>query len=187
MDTLEAIKTWRSTRKFQDRPVEEEKLEEILDAVRRAPSWANTQCWKLVVVEDEDMKRKLSELAFVESFFAPLGYKSNPAQKGIVQAPVVIVLCADPARSGKLWDQHYYMTDAGIASQNLMLAAHSLGLGTVFVGVFEEEKIKSLLDIPGEIRIVGLFPVGYPLEPGETRPRKSLREIVYSGKWGTSF
>jgi nitroreductase len=59
MDTLEAIKTWRSTRKFQDRPVEEEKLEEILDAVRRAPSWANTQCWKLVVVEDGDMKRKL--------------------------------------------------------------------------------------------------------------------------------
>jgi nitroreductase len=79
------------------------------------------------------------------------------------------------------------MTDAGIASQNLMLAAHSTGLGTVFVGVFEEEKIKSLLQIPQEIRIVGLFPVGYPLEPGETRPRKALGEIVYSGKWGTSF
>ncbi len=187
MDTLDAIKTWRSTRKFQNRPVEEEKLEAILASVCRAPSWANMQCWRLVVVEDDEMKQKLSDLSFVEEFFAPLGYKSNPAQKGIAQAPVVVVLCADPNKSGKLRNQQYYMADAGIASQNLMLSAHSQGLGTVFVGVFDEEKIKTLLDIPGEIRIVGLFPIGYPLEEGETRPRKSLGEVVYSGKWGTSF
>jgi nitroreductase len=187
MDTLEAIRTWRSTRKFQNRPIEEEKLEAVLAAVCRAPSWANMQCWRLIVVEGDEMKQKLSDLSFVEEFFTPLGYRSNPAQKGIVQAPVVIVLCADPAKSGKLHDQQYYMTDAGIASQNLMLAAHSQGLGTVFVGVFEEAKIKALLDIPEEIRIVGLFPVGYPLEEGETRPRKALGEIVYSGKWGASF
>ncbi len=187
MNTLEAIKTWRSTRKFQDKPVEEEKLEAVLEAVRRAPSWANLQCWKLIVVENWETKQKLSELAFVESFFAPLGYKSNPAQKGIAQAPVVIILCADPEKSGNLWDQHYYMTDAGIASQNLMLAAHSQGLGTVFVGVFEEDEIKAMLDIPQDIRIVGLFPIGYPVEEGETRPRKALGEIVYSEKWGENF
>jgi nitroreductase len=79
------------------------------------------------------------------------------------------------------------MTDAGIASQNLMLATHAQGLGTVFVGVFEEDRIRSLLGIPREIRIVGLFPVGYPVDQGETRPRKALGEIVYSGKWGESF
>lgn len=184
MDAMDAINTWNSTRKFQDKPVEKEKLHAILEAVRRAPSWANMQCWKLIVVEDDGMKRNLSDLAFVEAFFAPLGYKSNPAQKGIVQAPLVIVLCADPSRSGKLWDQSYYMTDAGIASQNLMLAAHSLGLGTVFVGVFEEEKIKALLEIPEEIRIVGLFPIGYPETAGETRPRKELGEIAFAGRWG---
>ena len=187
MDTLEAIKTWRSTRKFQDKPVEEEKLEAVLEAVRRAPSWANLQCWKLIVVENGETKRKLSELAFVEAYFAPLGYKSNPAQKGIAQAPVVIILCADPEKSGLLWDQHYYMTDAGIASQNLMLAAHAQGLGTVFVGVYEEKEIKTILDIPEEIRVVGLFPLGYPVEEGETRPRKALGEIVYSEKWGGNF
>jgi nitroreductase len=187
MNTLEAINTWKSTRKFQDKPIEEEKLEAILEAVRRAPSWANMQCWRLIVVEDAAMKEKLSEQAYVESFFAPLGYKTNPAQKGIAQAPVVIVLCADPAKSGKIRNQEYYMTDAGIASQNLMLAAHSQGLGTVFVGMFEEENIRSLLEIPQDIRIVGLFPVGYPIEAGEPRPRKSLREIVFLEKWGTSF
>lgn len=187
METLEAIKTWRSTRKFLDKPVEEEKLEAILEAVRRAPSWANMQCWRLVVVEDGETRQKLADLAFVEAYFGPIGYKSNPAQKGIAQAPVVIVLCADPAKSGNLWEQQYYMTDAGIASQNLMLAAHAQGLGTVFVGVFEEDKIRSLLGIPREIRIVGLFPVGYPVDQGETRPRKALGEIVYSGKWGEGF
>jgi nitroreductase len=187
MKTLEAIKTWKSSRKFLDKPVEEEKLEALLEAVRRAPSWANMQCWNLIIVEDAAMKQNLSELSYVESFFAPLGYKTNPAQKGIAQAPLVIVLCADPARSGKIRDKEYYMTDAGIASQNLMLAAHSLGLGTVFVGVFDEDKIRNLLEIPQDIRIVGLFPVGYPVDAGEPRPRKSLAEMVFTEKWGTGF
>jgi nitroreductase len=183
METLEAIRTWKSTRKFLDKPVEEEKLKRILEAVRRAPSWANMQCWKLVVVTNEENIQQLSKLAFVESYFAPLGYTSNPAQKGIAAAPAVVVLCADPSRSGKIWDQAYYMTDAGIASQNLMLAAHDQGLGTVFVGVFEEEKIRSLLKIPATIRIVGLFPIGYPASVGETKPRKELGEIVMYEEW----
>jgi len=187
MQTLEAINTWKSSRKFQDQPIEEEKPEAILEAVRRSPSWANMQCCRLILVEDAATREQLSELAYVESYFAPLGYKTNPAQKGIAQAPVVIVLCADPARSGKVRNQDYYMTDAGIAAQNLMLAAHSLGLGTVFVGVFDEGKVRSLLQIPNDIRIVGMFPVGYPIDAGEPRPRKSLGEIVFSEKWGTSF
>jgi nitroreductase len=184
METFEAIRTWKSTRKFLDRPVEDEKLQAILEAVRRAPSWANKQCWRLVVVKNAQTRQKLSELAFVESYFAPLGYTSNPAQKGIAAAPVVVVLCADPAKSGKMWDQAYYLTDTGIAAQNLMLAAHDQGLGTVFVGVFEEEKIRDLLTIPSTIRIIGLFPIGYPVSAGETRPRKELDEIVRYESWG---
>ena len=140
MELLEAIKTRRSVRKFLDKPVEDEKLQTILEAVRQSPSWANFQCWRFIVVKDKAMKERLSELSYVESFFAPIGYKTNPSQKGIAEAPVVIVACADPAKSGAIWDQQYYMTDIGIASENLMLAAHALGLGTVFVGVFDEEK-----------------------------------------------
>jgi len=183
METLEAIMSWRSTRRFLDKPVEEGKLQAILEAVRRAPSWANMQCWKMVVVKDAENRRRLSELAFVEAFFGPLGYKSNPAQKGIAAAPVVIVLCADPDRSGKIRNQEYYLADAGIASQNLMLAAHDQGLGTVFVGVFDEDQVRELLDIPEDIRVVGLFPIGYPVEPGEVRPRKDMRETACYEKW----
>jgi len=184
METLEAIKTRRSIRKFSDQPVEPEKLQAVLEAVQQAPSWSNRQCWSLVVVQDQEARNRISELSFVESFFATYGYKSNPAQKGLAQAPIVLVACADPQQSGDLRGEQYYMADLGIASQNLMLAAHDLGLGTVFVGVFDEEQLKGLLGIPPHIRIVGLFPLGYPA--GEAKggpPRKPLDEFVHYGTW----
>ena len=184
MDTLEAIKTRRSIRKFSDKAVEPEKLQQVLEAARQAPSWANMQCARYVVVQDPEMRAKISELSYVEAFFSPRGYKTNPAQQALADAPVVIVACADPGHSGDLHGQRFYLTDVGIASENLMLAAHDLGLGSVFVGVFDEEALGDLLDIPPGIRIVGLFPLGYPL--GEVKsgpPRKPLDELVYYGKW----
>jgi len=188
MDIFEAIKTRRSVRRFAEKPVEEDKVLSLLEAVRQAPSWANFQCWRLIVVRDRVTRGKISELSYVESFFSPLGYKSNPAKKGLAEAPVIIVACADPSQSGTLWSQPYYMTDLGIASQNLMLTARALGLGTVFVGVFDEEKIRATLDVPSHIRVVGLFPIGYPLEEKTTGPsRKSLKEIAYKEKWGKDF
>ena len=188
MELFEAIKTRRSIRRFLGRPVEDEKLKTILEAVRMAPSWANFQCWRFIVVKDRAIKEKISDLSYVESFFAPIGYKVNPSKKGLAEAPVVIVACADPSQSGVLWDQHYYMTDVGIAAQNLMLAARSLGLGTVFVGVFDEEKLRNLLNIPSNIRIVGLFPIGYPQEEKKEVPsRKPLNEIVFYEQWGSEI
>jgi len=184
MDTIEAIKTRRSVRKFSDRAVEPDKIQTVLEAVQAAPSWSNMQCWRLIVVKSEETRAKISDLSYVESFFATRGYKSNPAQKGIADAPVVIVLCAVPEQSGEMVGQPYYMTDAGIASENLMLATHAVGLATVFVGVFDEEKLGDLLDVPPGVRIVGIFPVGYPLsEPKAGPPRKSLDEIVFYEKW----
>ena len=184
MELFEAIKTRRSVRAYQDKPVEDEKLQSVLDAVRMAPSWANMQCWRMVVVKDRATQEKISDLSYVESFFAPKGYKSNPSKKALAAAPVVIALCADPAQSGVLWDQNYYLVDAGIAAQNLMLAARGLGLGTVFVGVYDEEKLKELLNIPASIRIIGLLPLGYPTEEKKDGPkRKPLDEICFNERW----
>jgi len=184
MELFEAIKTRRSIRKYLDRTIGDNELNAVLEAVRMAPSWANMQCWRMIVVKDKTLKGKISELSYVESFFAPKGYKSNPAKKALAEAPVVIVLCADPADSGTLWGQNYYLVDTGIASQNLMLAARGQGLGTVFVGVFEEEKLKRLLNIPSSVRVVGLFPLGYPAEEKKDGPpRKPLAEISFNDKW----
>ena len=184
METLEVIRTRRSIRKYSDQPVEPEKLRAVLEAVQQAPSWSNKQCWKMVVVEDHQVREKISELSFVESFFAAYDYKSNPAQKALAQAPIVIVACADPLQSGDLRGEQYFMADMGIATENLMLAAHDQGLGSVFVGVFDEEQLKELLNIPAEIRIVGLFPLGYPAGEAKGGPtRKPLSEFVHYGKW----
>jgi len=171
-------------RRFRDQDVEEEKIQTILDAVRQSPSWANLQCWRFVVVRDRALRERISELSYVESFFAPLSYKTNPARKGLAEAPVILVACADPSQSGTLWGQPYYMTDIGIAAQTLMLSVRALGLGTVFVGVFEEEQLRGLLNIPQNIRIVGLFPLGYPLEEKGSGPaRKPLAEMIFEEKW----
>ena len=185
MDVIEAIATRRSIRRFSDKPVDDNMLESLLDSVRMAPSWANMQCWRFIVVRDTVLKTKISELTYVESFMAPKGYKANPSKLGVAEAPALIIACADPQQSGELWGQQYYMADIGIAAQTLMLAAHSMGLGTVFVGVFEEEKLRLLLDIPAHVRIVGLFPIGYPKDSKkEGPPRKPLGEILFKEKWG---
>ena len=184
MELFEAIRTRRSIRKYLDKPVEEEKLQAVLEAVRLAPSWANMQCWRMVVVKDKEARQKFSDLSYVEAYMAPKGYKANPSKKALAEAPVVIVLCADPANSGTIWEQPYYLVDCGIAAQNLMLAARAQGLGTVFVGIYEEEKIKALLGIPAGVRVVGLFPLGYPPEEGKAGPpRKPLDEICHYGTW----
>jgi nitroreductase len=185
MDIFEAIKTRRSIRKYQDRPVEEEKLKALLESVQMAPSWANMQCWRLVVVKDRAKKEKISELSYMESYYATKAYKSNPAKKALAGAPVVIVLCADPADSGSVRGQSYYLTDAGLAAENLMLAARGMGLGTVFVGIFDEDEVRTLLNIPSTIRIVGLFPLGYPVEEKKEGPqRKPLQDFCFYEQWG---
>jgi len=94
------------------------------------------------------------------------------------------VTCAEPEQSGDVHGQDYYLTDVGIATENLMLAAHAMGLGSVFMGVFNEDELRALLHIPHTVRIDGLFPVGYP--QGELRagpPRKPLAEIVFHETW----
>lgn len=184
METLHAIKTRQSIRRYTDRAVEEEKLLAVLDAARQAPSWANLQCVRFVVVRDETVRRRISELSYVDSFFAARGYKNNPSQRALAEAPLVIVACALPNQSGDIRGQHYYMTDVGLAAQNLMLAAHDLGLGSVFVSIFDEKALADLLSIPAYISIVGLFPLGYPLHDTDCKtPRKALEETVYYDRW----
>lgn len=186
MDFFDLVRTRRSIRHFSEKPVENDSILKILEAVRQSPSWANLQCWRAVVVRQRELKIKISEMSYVESYFAPRGYHSNPARKGLAEAPVVIVLCADPSRSGLLWEQPYYMTDIGIAAENLMLGVHALGLGTVFVGVFNEPELRRLLGIPDNIRVVGLFPVGYPLEKNSKGPaRKPLDDILHYDRWSS--
>lgn len=162
----------RSIRRYGDRPVEDEKLAAVLEAARLAPSWANLQCWTYVVVRDPSVK---------EAVAATL--KGNPIQKAVAAAPVLIVACADPEKSGHVNGQPYYMLDIGIGLQQLMLEAWNQGLGTCWVGWIREDEIRSVLGIPDGIRVVALTPLGYPAVLPESPGRKSPDEIVRYDGW----
>ena len=100
------------------------------------------------------------------------------------QAPIIIVGCADPTKSGNKDDKQYYLLDMGISMEHIMLAATEQGLGTCWIGGgFDEAIVKETLNIPKEIRVVAITPLGYPDEITEPRPRKTLEEITIQNHW----
>ncbi|MBN2027719.1 MAG: nitroreductase family protein [Actinobacteria bacterium] len=162
----------RSIRRYGDRPVEDEKLEAVLEAARLAPSWANMQCWTYIVIRDQSVKEAVASTL-----------KNNPIQKAVVAAPVLIVACADPEKSGNANGQPYYMLDIGISFQQLVLEAWNQGLGTCWVGWMNEDEIRSILGVPENIRIVALTPLGYPAVYPDFPGRKPISEIVRYDRW----
>lgn len=181
MDLMEAIFQRRSVRRYKPDPVKEEDLRTVLEAARWAPSWANTQCWKFVVVRDADVKARLADTL----------NPTNPALASITEAPIVIAACAELEKAG--WKRgepvtdkgdYWFMFDAALAMQNLVLAAHSLGLGTVHVGLFDARKAAEVLQLPQGIICVEMTPLGYPNETAKASPRKELSEIVFYDRYG---
>ena len=174
MDLSQVIRDRRSIRKFKDTPVEWDKIEQVLNAARLAPSWKNQQCWRFLVLTDPARRASLLA-AFTDE---------NPGKKAIAMAPAIIVVCADPVESGVENGIEYFIADTAIAFEHLCLAAHELGLGTCWMGMFDEGVVKAALEIPAEIRIVGITPIGYPDQEPKPRPRKELAEIAYRDDWG---
>jgi len=175
MEVLEAIKTRRSIRHYKPDAISEKKLNTVLEAARRAPSWKNSQCWRFVIVEDKEKKTRLAET---------LG-PGNPAHSAIKEAPVIIVAGAELGKSGfhegKLITDKgdWYMFDVALAMQNFTLAAHSLGLGTVHVDRFDAQKAAQILNVPQGVVVVEMTPLGYPAKEAKTPPRKELSELVF--------
>ncbi|MEM2598263.1 MAG: nitroreductase family protein [Thermoproteota archaeon] len=167
MDVMEAIKTRRSIRKYKSTPVEDEKIIECLEAARWAPSANNSQPWEFLVVKNPETRRKLADIHRYGRFMA--------------ESPVVVVFIADPERSS-----NWYHGDVAVSVQNFLLAAHSLGLGTCWMGVLNtpfEEPIKKLLGIPDGLRVLCTVSVGYPDEK-PSRSRRPLEEVTHWEKYG---
>jgi nitroreductase len=181
MDVFEAIRERRSIRQFQPAPVSDDDLNKILEAARYAPSWHNSQCWRFVIVKSPEMKQKLS--ATIVS--------TNRGSTAVLQAPVVIGLCAEPGISGYIRGElvsdkgeTWYMFDVALAAQNIALAAQALGLGTLNIGYFDSVKAGEILGLPENIVMVELIPLGYPEGKANTPARKELSELVSYEKYG---
>jgi len=184
MEVLEAIKNRRSIRRYETTPVDDKTVELVLEAARLAPSWASTQCWRFIVVRDTNIRDKL---AGTLRGGRPDG--KNGATEAVRNAPVVIVACAELEKSGYYRGEpttdkgDWFMFDVALAMQNLVLAAYSVGLGTVYVGLFDAKKVAAILGVPQGFCVVTLTPLGYPEEEPGPRPRKELSEIVYYDKY----
>lgn len=162
MDVLEAIRTRRSIRKYdQSRDVEPEKLLACLEAARWAPSASNRQPWHFIVVRNKERREALAKL--------------HPHGRFMAESPVVLVVLGDPQKHPK-----YFKCDPPIATQNFLLAAHAQGLGTCWMGVIDasfEGEMKQLLGVPEGLRIICTVSVGYPAEKPE-KTRQPLEELV---------
>ncbi|KAF5059252.1 FMN reductase [anaerobic digester metagenome] len=169
MDVFEAVKERRSIRKYRDAEVEEEKLQKILESARLAPSAANRQQWKFLVVKSQKTREKLVEPAH--------------GQQMVAQAPVLVVACSTESEHVMPCGQPAYTVDLSIAVSFMILEAQELGLGTCWLGAFSEDAFKEILEIPDDIRIVAAFTLGYADEDPDPRPRKPLDEVISYEKY----
>lgn len=168
MEFFNVLKTRQSIRRFKRNPIEEEKLTKILEAANSAPSAGNLQAYKIFVVRNQSKKEALAEAALGQTFIA--------------KAPVILVFCADAERSAKRYGQRgadlYSLQDATIAASYAQLAVVDLGLGSVWVGAFNEDEVREIVNLSQNYLPVCILPIGYPDERPTRKTRRNLDDLV---------
>ena len=170
LSVLDVIRERGSVRRYRDKSIPNDELLKILEAAALAQSAANRQPWQFIVVADPAMKERLVEAARTQSF--------------ISEAAAVIVCLAKPGESAKVGPFDGFLIDLAIAVENMALTAWDLGIGSCWIGAFSEEKVKRLLGIPEDLRVVSLLTLGYPAEKPKAKHRKAVQEIFYRERYG---
>ncbi|MCX7806022.1 MAG: nitroreductase family protein [Planctomycetota bacterium] len=177
MDVMEAIRKRRSVRKYSPEPIPDDVLAAMKEAIRLAPSACNNQPWRFIFVTDERLRKELAAASFDQHFVAG--------------APVIVVGCGIPAEAYKHMGGYGNSADVDvtIALDHLTLAAAAAGLGTCWIGAFDERRVRELLDIPPSVRVVALTPLGYPADSppagkAGAKKRKPPEEIFFQNRYG---
>lgn len=159
----------RCYRRYKDTPIEQEKLDELIKAAVQAPSAGNLQPWDFVITKDGKLKERIMKASRNQSF--------------IIQAPVLITVCANWRASEKVYGPRgkelYCVQDTAAAMQNILLAIHALGLGACWVGEFGEAEVRKILGIPDFIKPVAILTVGYPEGDVKKPERDDWRGVVH--------
>lgn len=182
-ETLDVIHSRRTIRKYTDQPISEETVTELLKTIEEAQSWNNVQCWEVVQIKSSSVREQILEAI----------PKKNPGFHALAKAPLVLVLCAKRGLSGAFGKGNYitkhgdwYMYDLGIATQNLCLAAHDMGLGTVVLGWFNHEIVEKVLGVPEGVEVVSIIPIGYRAQEGKKPKHKPIKEFLHIDGFGKS-
>ncbi len=176
METFECITTRRSVRNYEKKDVPKELIGKVLYAGHCAPSAGNTVPWEFIIVKNRDVKKKLAMAAL--------------RQQHVLEAPVIIAVLANVKKSEERYGERgrdlYSIQDTAIAIENMMLTAHDAGLGTCWIGAFEEEAVKDLLKVPGHMRCVALITLGFPVpyQKPRDRPRAQFEHLTYVNEYG---
>lgn len=168
MDFFEVVKKRHSIRAFKSQKIKEEDLKRIYETINSAPSAGNLQAYEVFVVEDKEILKRLVDASYGQDFIA--------------EAPIVLIFCANPDlniwKYGSRGSNLYSIQDATIACSYAQLAVTALGLGSVWIGAFDEEKVKQILNLSPNLRPVAILPVGYPDETPQPTPRRSLDNLI---------
>jgi nitroreductase len=174
MEFYDVIKTRRSVRRFLKKAVPGDVLERVLEAARIAPSGNNQQPWRFVIVRDEQKKKKIARACYEQDFVA--------------EAPVVLICCSIKCSSGyEPWQDNAGWRDTVIATDHLILAARNEGLATCWVGAFYDKKVAKIINVPDDVDVVMVVPLGYPALKSafrETSGRKHLKDICFFEEYG---
>ena len=168
MDVFEAIAARRSVRRYKPEPIPEESIGRIMEAARLAPSAGNRQPWRFVVTKDPGVRRALARAANNQDF--------------VGQAPAVITVLGDPEVS-----ERWHLRDPMIAAEHMALQAVEEGLGTCWIGAFDEAEVKRILKVPDKLRVVCLLPVGKPAEVPAGKPRRPMTELLFKDTYGNPY
>ncbi len=171
-DCIRLLYERRSVRRFKEDDVDDTTIIELLESANSAPSAGNLQPRDFIIVRDPEIKADLSRAALNQRF--------------ISRAPVVIVVVANFPRSMNTYGERGYLyaiQDCSAAIQNLLLAATAMGLGTCWVGAFDEEMVSQILDLPDYTRPMAIIPVGYPADRGHRTGRKKIEELIHRERW----
>jgi nitroreductase len=169
MDFLELAKRRCSVRSYQPRPIEQDRLGRILEAVRQAPSGSNRQPWKFVVVQNAEVRRQLVPACFNQQFIA----QAPVVVAGVGLMPERVMRCDIPGDP----------VDLAIALEHLALAATAEGLGTCWIGAFYQDQVRQVLGIPDSAKVVAVMTLGYPADSQSPKGRKPISEIVCYDRW----
>jgi nitroreductase len=170
LSVLDVIKARASIRSYKDKPIPKQALLDILEAARLAQSADNRQPWEFVAVTDPITKKKLVQAAGNQAF--------------VGEASAVLVCLANPRESASVGPFEGFLIDLAIAIENMALSAWDLGIGSCWIGAYNEEMVKALLGVPRNLRIVSLLTLGYPDERPGPKHRKELDEIIHYQKYG---